>query len=148
MPKKTKSKATKKVLFRQTSYLRNTVTNVFREIEVDIPITMDSENLSEKQKRSLIEVAIKSGLNSDEWHLDIDLVDDDQSFDAVLVDEDAIITECLDELLARMEEEVHFILTGTQLKPNSLFYLTKRKLIRSMLERLPDPDSLYLLRRN
>ena len=159
MPKKTKSKATKKVLFRQTSYLRNTVTNVFREIVVDIPITMDSENLSEKQKRSLIEVAIKSGLISDEWHLDIDLVDDDrmfdavlvdddQIFDAVLVDEDEIITECLDELIARMEEEVHFILTGIQLNPNSLFYLTKRKLIRSILERLPDPDSLYLLRRN
>jgi hypothetical protein len=148
MPKKTKSKATKKVLFRQNSYLRNTVTNVFREIEVDIPITMDSENLSEKKKRSLIEVAIKSGLISDEWHLDTDLVDDNQSFDADLVDEDEIITECLDELIARMEEEVHFLLTGIQLNPNSLFYLTKRKLIRSMLERLPDPDSLYLLKRN
>lgn len=148
MPKKMKSKATKKVSFRQTSYLRNTVTNVFREIEVDIPITMDSENLSEKQKRSLIEVAIKSGLISDEWHLDTDLVDEDQSFDADLVDEDEIITECLDELIARMEEEVHFLLTGIQLNPNSLFYLTKRKLIRSMLERLPDPDSLYLLKRN
>ncbi len=103
MPKKTKSKATKKVLFRQKSYLPNTVTNVFREIEVDIPITMDSENLSEKQKRSLIEVAIKSGLISDEWHLDIDLVDDDRIFDIdlafdefFLVDEEQITTEIVD----------------------------------------------------
>ncbi len=83
------SSTTKRVTFLQTTHTA-AVINVEREIEVDVPASIDTDCLSEEQMREIIEDAIESGLISEEqasWQSDGDFS---------LVDEEQITTEIVD----------------------------------------------------
>lgn len=78
------SNARKRITFLQSAY---TVIDVDREIEIDVPANIDTDNLSEEQMRTIIEDAIEAGVISEEqasWQSDGDLS---------LVDEEVIMTE-------------------------------------------------------
>jgi hypothetical protein len=81
------SKARKRVTFLQSAYA---VIDVDREIEIDVPANIDTDNLSEEQMSTIIEFAIEAGLISEEqasWQSDGDFS---------LVDEEVIMTEIVE----------------------------------------------------